>query len=201
MDPEEVLAYELGYRTNATDELILDMTCFFNDYEGIQATERTANVAMPGYTIWPNMMGNNMYGETYGIEIAATYQATQNWRLNAGYTFLQMQLHADKPGVTRDAVEEGQSPHNQFHLRSRYDLCDDLELDFSLNYADNLPTGNVPHYLRFDARLGWHMTEKLELSVVGQNLFDSRHPEFGTEAGQTQTEAEQGAYLKLTGRF
>jgi len=201
MDPEEVLAYELGYRAKATDKLILDVTGFFNDYEEIQAAERTANIAMPGYTIWPNMMGNNMHGETYGFEMAATYQATQNWRLNAGYTFLQMQLHPDKPGVTRDAAEEGQSPHNQFHLRSRYDLCDDLELDFSLNYVDNLPEGNIPHYLRFDARLGWHLTENLELSVVGQNLFDSRHPEFGGEAGQTSTEAEQGAYLKLTYRF
>jgi iron complex outermembrane receptor protein len=112
-----------------------------------------------------------------------------------------MQLHPDTPSITRDAAAEGQSPHNQFHLRSLYDLCDDLELDFSLNYVDNLPEGDIPHYLRFDVRLGWHMSKNLELSVVGQNLFNKSHPEFGAEAGQTQTEAEQGAYLKLTGRF
>jgi len=201
IDPEEVLAYELGYRTKATDKLILDVTGFFNDYEEIMVTERQANIAMPGNTIWPNMLGNNLHGETYGLEIAATYQAAKNWRLNAGYTFLQMQLHPDRPSVTRDAAEEGQSPHNQFHLRSLYDLGDDLELDLSLNYMDNLPEGDIPHYLRFDARLGWHLTENLELSLVGQNLFDKRHPEFGGEAGQTATEAEQGAYLKLTYRF
>jgi iron complex outermembrane receptor protein len=84
-----------------------------------------------------------------------------------------MQLHPDTPSITRDAAAEGQSPHNQFHLRSLYDLCDDLELDFSLNYVDNLPEGDIPHYLRFDVRLGWHMSKNLELSVVGQNLLNT----------------------------
>ena len=116
-------------------------------------------------------------------------------------SFLQMQLHPDNSNITRDAAEEGNAPHNQFHLRSYYDLSDDLELDFSLNYVDNLPAGDINHYIRFDARLGWHIAENTELSVVGQNLFDKRHPEFGAEAGQTSTEAERGLYIKLTHRF
>ena len=201
VESEEVIAYELGYRTKLTDKLILDMTGFVNDYDKLLATERTANISKPGYTIWPNVMGNNLHGETYGAEVSATYQALDNWRLNTGYTFLQMQLHPDNSNITRDASLEGQAPHNQFHLRSFYDLRDDLELDFSLNYVDNLPEGNIPHYLRFDARLGWHIAKNTELSVVGQNLFDKRHSEFGAEAGQIQTEAERGLYVKLTHRF
>lgn len=198
---EEVIAYELGYRTKPTDKLLLDVVGFLNIYDGITATERMANISKPGYTIWPYKIGNNLDGETYGVEISATYQASKNWRLNAGYTFLQMQLHPDSSNTTRDAAVEGQSPHNQFHLRSFYDIRDDLELDFSLNYIDNLPEGDIPHYLRFDVRLGWHVTENLELSVVGQNLFDKRHPEFGAEAGQVPTEAERGLYIKLTYQF
>lgn len=201
LDAAEVMAYELGYRTQATDKLILDLTGFFNDYEEVLATERMPNIARPGYTIWPNRWGNNLHGEIYGAEISAAYQATQNWRLSAGYSFLQMQLHPDKPTVTRDSAEEGHSPHNQFHLRSFYDICDDLELDVLLNYVDNLPQGDVPHYIRCDVRLGWHIRENLELSVVGQNLFDPRHPEFGAEGGQTATEAPRAAYLKLTYLF
>ena len=201
VESEEAMAYELGYRTQAADKLVLDITGFVNDYEEILATERTANIAKPGYTIWPNLVGNNLHGETYGTEVSATYQASESWKLNAGYTFLQMQLHPDNSNITRDAADEGQSPHNQFHLRSYCNLSDDLELDFSLNYVDNLPEGNIAHYLRFDARLGWHIAKNTELSLVGQNLFDRRHPEFGAEAGQTQTEAERGLYMKLTHRF
>jgi iron complex outermembrane receptor protein len=201
MESEEVLAYEIGYRTQPTDKLILDVTGFVNEYDKLSATERNANISRPGYTIWPNVVGNNLHGETYGTEISATYQAAEKWKLNAGYTFLQMQLHPDNSNITRDAAEEGNAPHNQFHLRSYYDLSDDLELDFSLNYVDNLPGGDVDHYVRFDARLGWYIAENTELSVVGQNLFDRRHPEFGAEAGQVSTEAERGLYIKLTHRF
>jgi len=203
IEHEEVAAYEVGYRTKPTNKLVLDVAGFLNVYDELVASERTANISKPGYTIWPYMLANNLEGETYGAEISATYRASMRWRLNAGYTFLQMQLHPDGSNVasTRDAAIEGQSPHNQFHLRSFYDLSDDIELDFSLNYVDNLPEGDIPHYLRFDARLGWHIAKNTELSVVGQNLFDKRHPEFGAEAGQVPTEVERGFYIKLTHRF
>jgi len=201
VDAEEVMAYELGYRTQPTERLLLDVTGFFNDYEEIFTVERQPNIAMPGYTIWPFRIGNNLHGETYGVELASTYQVSENWRLHAGYTFLQMQLHPDNANNTGDAPREGSSPHNQFQLRSVYDLTDDLELDFSLNYVDNVPEGDIPNYLRFDVHLGWNITENLELSLVGQNLFNKRHPEFGVTNAQIQTEAEQGFYTKLTYRF
>lgn len=201
VESEEVMALELGYRTKATDTLLLDVAGFFNIYENLLATERTANISMPGYTIWPNLIGNNLDGETYGVEVSATYQAAENWKLNAGYTFLQMQLHLDDSSTTRGAHVEGDSPHNQFHLRSYLNLRDDLQLDFSLNYVDNVPTQDVHNYVRFDVRLGWQITKDMELSIVGQNLFDGRHPEFGGEAGQVPTEAERGIFARLRWEF
>lgn len=203
VEAEEVRAYELGYRTKASDKLILDVAGFLNIYDELISTERSANISKPGYTIWPYTIANNLEGETYGAEISATYQASTIWRLNAGYTFLQMQLHPENSSVAsaRDDAIEGEAPHNQFHLRSFYDLSDDIELDFSLNYVDNLPEGDIAHYIRFDARLGWHIASNTELSVVGQNLLDKKHPEFGGAAGQVPTEAERGLYIKLTHRF
>lgn len=201
VDREEVIAYELGYRTKPTDKLFLDFTGFVNIYDDIMSPERIANISKPGYTIWPYTIGNNLDGETYGVEVSATYQASKNWRLNAGYTFLQIQLHPDSPATTYDVEVEKDSPHNRFHLRSYLDLRDDLELDFSLYYVDNVPAYDISSYVRFDVRLGWHVTKNLELSVVGQDLFDKRHPEFGAEAGQVPTETERGLYIKLKYRF
>lgn len=197
VDCEEMVAYELGYRTRLTDRLLLDVTGFANAYDQIAATERIANITMPGYTIWPYQFGNNLDGETYGTEVSATYQATDNWKLNAGYTFLQMQIHPDGSNSTRDAVIEGDSPHNQFHLGSYLDLQDDLEFDMLLNYVDNVPSEDVSEYVRFDARLGWHIAKNMELSIVGQNLIDKRHLEFGSEAGQVPTEAERVFFVTL----
>jgi len=38
---------------------------------------------------------------------------------------------------------------------------------------------DLPAYHALDARVGWRPTSRLGLSVVGQNLFDARHAEFG----------------------
>lgn len=201
--PEKATAYELGYRTKPCDKLILDLAGFLHIYDELIATERGANIPQSGYTIWSYTIDNNLEGKTYGVEASATYQASESWRLNAGYTFLQMQLDPDNSSVVspQDTPTEGESPHHQLHLRSFYDLSDDIELDFSLNYVDNLPEGDIAHYLRFDARLGWNIAKNTELSVVGQNLFDKRHSEFGAGRGKVPTDAERGFYIKLTHRF
>jgi len=53
-----------------------------------------------------------------------------------------------------------------------------------------------------DARLAWRPSKKLEVAVVGQNLFDKSHPEFEPQFLQTlPTEVERGVYLKATLSF
>jgi len=202
VESEEVVTYELGYRTRPGERLLLDVTGFVNVYDNLKAAERLADIPMPGYIIWPYSYDNNLYGESYGAEVWAGYQAAENWRLSAGYSFLQMQLHARSSSTsTGDADTQGKSPHNQFHLRSYLDLTDKLQLDMLLYYVDNLPTSDIHSYVRLDARLGWQITDELELSVVGQNLLDNRHTEFGEEEGQFATEVERAVFVKLTYRF
>ncbi len=60
-------------------------------------------------------------------------------------------------------------------------------LDFStaLRWIDTLHLNNaaligiVPSYFELNARLGWHPTPKIELSVVGENLLHAQHVEYG----------------------
>ena len=54
-----------------------------------------------------------------------------------------------------------------------------VELDVGLRGVSELPDPKVPGYFEFDARLGWNISDNLELSVAGFNLLDARHPEFG----------------------
>jgi iron complex outermembrane receptor protein len=60
-----------------------------------------------------------------------------------------------------------------------------VDLNAELRWVDTLhlnngPTvGIVPSYLELNARLGWHPTARLELSVVGENLLHAQHPEYG----------------------
>jgi iron complex outermembrane receptor protein len=203
-DSEEVVSYELGYRTQASDKLMLDIAAFFNVYDDLRTFETGASgmVMTPApHLVIPQVVDNKMDGETYGAELSATYQAGENWKLNAGYTYLQMQLHPDRSSTYDESTVERESPHNQFHVRSYLDLSDTLELDLSLNYVDSMLTGGIESYVRLDARLGWRINENMELSFVGQNLFDKTHPEFNGRTGQIVTEADCAFFIRLTGTF
>jgi len=50
--------------------------------------------------------------------------------------------------------------------------------------------------------LGWHLSHDIELSVVGQNLIQTKHLEFD-EGGLYPVEStvERGVYGKLVWRF
>ena len=48
-------------------------------------------------------------------------------------------------------------------------------------------------YAELDARVGWEIGSQLEISLVGRNLLDDRHPEFrptfiGTQVSETERE-------------
>src|SRR6266702_7615751 len=93
---------------------------------------------------------------------------------------------------------EGTDPKLQWTLRSSLDLTD-AEFDVSVRHVSALPNPGVPAYTAVDARYAWRVRRDLELSVVGQNLFDPGHPEFGAEPGRS--EIARGAYVKLRWTF
>jgi iron complex outermembrane receptor protein len=145
-----------------------------------------------------------MGGEVYGAELAADWTPLKWWRLRAAYTFLEMQLHTSSGSSESSQVTpEGQSPHHQVSLRSLIDLPWHFELDAWLRCVDELPALGVGSYVTLYVRLGWKPVKSLELSIVGQNLLDSRHPEFALEVidPTVRTEVERAIYGKITWGF
>jgi iron complex outermembrane recepter protein len=92
-----------------------------------------------------------------------------------------MNLHLDPSSLDANATAStvGGSPQHQFQVRSYLTLPQRLEFDSELYYVGSLPAMRVPSYERVDSRLAWHAREAIELAVVGQNLLDDRHFEFG----------------------
>ena len=145
-----------------------------------------------------------MRGETYGIETAVNWKVNDWWQLKAGYTWLRMHLHADgSSNADRPDRAEGDSPQNQFHVRSFLDLPFHLKLDTGLYYVDSLPNLGIPRYVRLDVRLGWEPKENLELVVCLQNLLDPRHPEFIAPSAfpSPATQAERAIYGMVRWKF
>ncbi|MHC4182692.1 MAG: TonB-dependent receptor domain-containing protein, partial [Planctomycetota bacterium] len=149
-------------------------------------------------------VGNKMDGETYGIELAIDWHPLDWWHFEAAYSYLQIQLHIDEDSTDMISEnEEGESPHNKFSLRSSMELGKNVEFDLWLRYVDNLSGRGIDNYITLDSRLGWQPSKNFELSIVGQNLLDSQHPEFGTPLfiNTFPTEVERSVYGKLTWRF
>jgi len=176
-ESEELIAYELGYRSQPETWFSWDTALFYNQYEQLAALRLTP----PGILPITNSNGNR--GEGYGVELTAQVDVTPCWRLTGNYSFLQLQIHpgpgtANFLGSTGEAIE-GSSPHNQVLLMSSHDLPNKVEVDFIGRYVDELPAQRVPGYVTLDLRLAWRPTCCTEFAVVGQNLLDQYHPEYG----------------------
>src|SRR5205807_68970 len=144
-DSEKMLAYEIGYRVQPLERLSVDVTAFYNDYSDLRSIEPL--VLAP---VGPTVAANRLQGETYGIEATATIQMTDYWRLQPGYTWLQIELHR-RPGSFDFATErftESGSPHHQAFLRSSMDLGRHFEFDSTLRYVDDviLRGASIPSY-------------------------------------------------------
>jgi iron complex outermembrane receptor protein len=199
---ENVLAYELGYRWNPTQNFLLDASLFYNEYEHLQTAEMVGFKPFPPPPVLAMQMDNKMYGETYGLELAAYWQMTKDWKWVATYNYLDAQLHLNAESTDSNDTEqqEGNNPHHQATLRSLLTLPHRLELDTAIYYVDNLPNLNIAHYTRFDIRLGWQPKTNLEFSFGARNLFDKQHIEFKTETFEP-SEMQRNFYVHLNYRF
>ena len=211
LDSEELIAYELGYRAQATDALSVDVALFFNRYDRLLVTQAgiPAVDSTTGALVLPINRSNNEDADVYGVEIAATWKIADWWQVYGQYSYLQMNLHAAQtlPPGSRASAElvEKQSPQNQFYIRSSWDLPHNFEFDLIGRYVNNLAgfTPGIKSYLTMDARLAWKPRDNLELSIVGQNLLDNRHPELGTSplVRSPPVEVERSVYGMVTVKF
>jgi iron complex outermembrane receptor protein len=175
---ETLIAYEAGYRTQPSERAVLSFTAFYNVYDELRTLELAP--AGSGYVA---ILRNGLEGHTYGVEGWASYQVTDWWRLSGGFNLLRKDFRL-KPGFTDLAARQslGNDPRHQATLRSYMTLLDNVEFDVAVRAVEKLPNPAVPSYIALDARLGWFVTDNLELSVAGTNLTDPGHPETGTVA-------------------
>ena len=203
IEAERVVAYELGYRATPANNLYVDVALFYNFYDHLRTLEPGGRFldasSMPKHFVLPIAIGNLMGGESYGAEVAADWRVIDRWRLQAAYTFLQLNLKLNDESLDRyseDAEEE--SPQHQFSLRSALDITPNLQLDLWLRYVDALPALDVPSYTTLDARIAWKPLNDVEISVVGQNLFQSSHAEWGADRdNHSPSEVERALYGKI----
>jgi len=203
-EAEHLLATDLGYRVQAGSRVSVDLSMFYNRYRELRTLEPGAPFLetnpVPHVDI-PLVFSNQMHGTTEGLELSTHFKVTDRWTLSPGYALLHMNLRTD-PG-SQDTITaantEGSNPRHQAQLRSAVNLPHGLGWNTSLYFVDRLPAQQVPSYTRLDTQLIWRSTERLEWSLVGQNLLQNLHVESDDLVTSVQpTQVQRSVYAKFT---
>jgi iron complex outermembrane receptor protein len=206
LPPENVVAYEVGQRTQARKNLSFDIAAFYNHYTNRHTQEPAPPFLetdpAPPHTVLPTVTRSKISGETHGLELSADWKVASYWNLKSSYSFFATHLHAIDSLDTSTALEsEGSSPRNEFQIHSELNLHHHIEFDTSAYFVGRLVGPQVPAYTRVDARLAWRGGESWEVSAAAQNLLTPRHFEFGSGDLVEATEVGRSAYARVAWRF
>lgn len=182
--------FELGYRSQPVARVSWSITGFYSEYDKLRTLESNDN----GSGL---VFENQAMADTYGVEMWGSWQLAPNWRLHGGLVAQEFDVQV-KPGstdVSNATAVANSDPQYYGLLRSSYEVSSRVSVDSTLRYVGELETAEVPAYTTLDLRVSWRLGKQLELSLVGQNLLESSHPEFSRAPGRS--EFERAVYGKL----
>jgi iron complex outermembrane receptor protein len=208
LQSEGVVAYELGYRTEINKRISVDLATFVNSYRNLESQEPLPSYfepdTSPPLLVLPKSFANKIHGSTAGAEASLQWRVTNWWTLSPGYSFLEMDLHTNLDSLDTTTVPDtqGSNPGHQAQLRSHVRLAHGIEWDSNAYFVGPLPAQFVHSYTRLDSMLSWKLSERGQLSIVGQNLLTDRHIEADdTYAVVNSSEVKRTAYLKFAWHF
>ncbi len=193
---ENLVAYELGWRSQFEDRFSLSVSTFYNRYNDILSTEP----GPPPFGI-PITFANGVAGDTYGVEFATTFRLAEWWYLRGGYTVLKKHLYVKSGNIdSGNASADSDDPNQQAQIQSAITLPHHIAFGSVLRYVESLPNPHVPSYFGLDLRLAYQPTEHWEFSLVGQDLLNYSHPEF-VPGSPAPTDIKRSFYGAVTLRW
>lgn len=190
---EKLVAFELGYRGQPGPATAMSVSLFYNRYDEVRSLDSTNG----GF---PLRLANDVRGSTYGVEAWGNQQLTNWWRLGAGAALLGKDFE-NRPGGLDLATFEatGDDPEYQLQLRSQMDLPHGFSLDLGLRAVDGLERTGIPGYAEAEARIGWRVSEQVELYAMGGDLLHDTHLESGDtdRAQRVERSVRLGARLRF----
>ncbi|HYG48951.1 MAG TPA: TonB-dependent receptor [Allosphingosinicella sp.] len=170
-ESEKLIAFEAGYRGQPGPSTTLSVSVFYNLYDDIRTTEFTGNPL-------PIRLQNSLEGRTYGVEAWLTHQLSSRWRASLGAATLNKDFRLKNGAVDlSDRASLGADPDYQIIARSQLDVTGRLQLDLGVRGVDDLGASGIGGYVEADARLGWRVSDPVELFAAGSNLLHKSHVE------------------------
>jgi len=195
-DAEKLIAWETGYRYAAGSDFSADISLFYNRYTDLGGI-------VEGEDLGTLYFANNVKGNTYGMEVAATWQPVEWMETEFTYSCLQMDITGD---AYSKKIAEETSPSHQAGLRlgfNRLNLW--ARYTGKIKFLDFTNTDRYVHVIddtvSLDANIQWRINGNIDFTVAGQNLLDGDFMEFGSDSYLTPIEIQRTLYAKITWQF
>jgi iron complex outermembrane receptor protein len=204
---EKMLSYELGWRGELGSRLKADVAFYYYDYHNaLSITQSPLDFSHigSGYLLQNIQFTNYGGARSYGGEAGLDWQVTDEWKLRASYAHTQQEFDiANNAPIGTAKRFESSSPTHQVMLWSMYQLTPQINFDLNWRYvgAIEVETQPVASYHELDARLAWKLSRSLELAIVGRNLINDEHLEFGSLFFSAPTPVQREAYATLRWDF
>jgi iron complex outermembrane receptor protein len=190
-DEETLLSYEIGYKGTFNQVLRLNAAAYFYDYSDMQVrVPRLSDQNLP-----VQELTNAAESEVFGLELEATWLATENLALLFNYSYIDGEYTdfccivdriGDPDGEAKDLSGNPliQAPENKFYLNASYSIptASMGEWVFSGSYAwvderqydvFNTPETRADSYYRLDGMVTWFSPSAAwRVILSGRNLTD-----------------------------
>jgi iron complex outermembrane recepter protein len=206
MRSEIMTSVELGYRSQITPRLSLDVASFQSRYLHLRSVEPDApffeTVPAPAHMVFPVHFANGFNALTRGLEGTLVWRPGVRFGVTASHSLYWMRSERNEGTTGTADVAAGDTPTYQLAVQPHLVVTRRLNLDVTWYHVDDLSAQRAPAYDRLDARLGWMPALGLELAAGVQNLLHDRQLEFSSASGTSSpTTVRRGAYGKVTWRL
>jgi catecholate siderophore receptor len=165
-DPEETKSYEIGAKLTLLQGAVNVQGALFR-IEKTDAREVVQNVT--------ELTGSN---RVQGLELGIAGRLVPGWTMFAGYTFLDAEVEDSVRAPASEGNQLGRTPRHSASLWTTVSLMGD-RLDIgggptyvSHRFSNDANTNKVDGYVRWDASLGYRLTETVQLRMNVQNIAD-----------------------------
>ncbi len=182
-DPETVVTYETGLKTQLFDNrLRLNLGLFYTDYTDMQVTVQSP---APAPSFFSSTVVNAGEATIQGLELEATFQATESWTINMALGLLDAEFDTVDETVPTGAVNGDGDPVLTVINRANDNTVNGVfyeawgmqnapDMNFQLATSYNLDIGssgslqfNIAYSFRDDVRM-FEATE----SIIDQESYD-----------------------------
>ncbi|HXJ00734.1 MAG TPA: TonB-dependent siderophore receptor [Micropepsaceae bacterium] len=169
LSPEKNQNFEAGTKWDLfNNHLALTGAIFRSEKQNARIPDPTNSIL--------NVLGGDFRVD--GFELGATGRITENWQIQAGYSYLDGHVVKSGPGAAPVGSPLMNTPKDTFTVWTTYVLGEGFEIGgggryVSSQYTQNVPpTKTVPSYWTFDVMGKYALSEKMSLQLNVNNVFD-----------------------------